>query len=142
MPNKGYKQTIDHRKKHSISVMGKNNPNYAVIMSKEQRLKISKSHVGLKGLSGEKGANWLGDNVGYAGIHQWLRLMFGSPKICEKCGTKNAKKYEWANITGIYKRERKNFMRMCTSCHHRLDKTIRNIHWMNYGKKISIPETN
>lgn len=64
---------------------------------------------------------WKGNKVGYSGIHKWISRKYGNPKICENCDTKNAKKYDWANISGDYKRDRNDWQRLCRLCHNRLD---------------------
>jgi len=70
---------------------------------------------------GEKTWNWKGTEVGYCALHNWLYLRVGKPQKCECCGTKTAKKYEWANISGEYKRDIKDWWRLCTSCHRYFD---------------------
>lgn len=72
-------------------------------------------------LSGEKQYNWKGDNASYFTIHSWLRRKYGSAYKCEKCGTKNSPKYEWANISKEYKRDVKDYIQLCNSCHSLYD---------------------
>lgn len=57
----------------------------------------------------------------YGSTHDWIKRYFGKPNFCEHCGSKTAKKFEWANISGEYKRERTDWLRLCTSCHHKYD---------------------
>ena len=64
---------------------------------------------------------WKGDDVGYIALHQWVRKHKGEPNECEMCKTKTAKKFEWANISGEYKRELNDWTRLCTKCHHEYD---------------------
>lgn len=66
---------------------------------------------------------WKGDLVEYRGLHNWINRNYGSPSICERCGSGNKKKYDWANITGEYKRERINWIRLCRGCHLKNDYT-------------------
>ena len=68
---------------------------------------------------------WKGDDVGYHGLHRWVVKMKGKPSLCEKCGTTKAKKFEWANKSGLYKRDVNDWIRMCTKCHHDYDDIIR-----------------
>ena len=83
----------------------------------------------------ENHPQWKGDNVGYQGIHRWLRITYGKAYKCENnnCNYKNPKMFEWANISGIYKRDRSHYKMLCSSCHKKLDYTeqkrekIRNI---------------
>jgi len=41
-------------------------------------------------------------------------------------GTKTAKKYEWANLTGLYDNIF-DYVRLCCSCHKKKDGIIKNI---------------
>lgn len=65
---------------------------------------------------------WKGDEVGYEGIHAWLRREFGLANKCEgeDCWGKS-KAYHWANISGKYLRRRSDFKMLCASCHLRYD---------------------
>lgn len=74
---------------------------------------------------GEKHPLWKGDNVGYSALHEWISFNWGKPKLCEQCGTTESKKFQWANL-GIYNRDRKNWKRMCASCHHKFDNLVNN----------------
>jgi len=73
---------------------------------------------------GKDHPNWKGDNVGYAGIHKWIKTQIGKPKKCEDCRSTTAKKYEWANISGKYKRSVDDWKRLCVKCHRRFDKHL------------------
>lgn len=65
---------------------------------------------------------WKGDKVGYFGVHDWMTKHYGQPIGCEVCGTTDSKRtYGWANISREYKRDRKDFKRMCMSCHRKYD---------------------
>lgn len=74
----------------------------------------------------EKHHNWKGKKVGYFALHNWLVRNFGKPEICENCGKADTRKQcmHWANVTGIYERERKNWKRLCVTCHNRFDKGL------------------
>lgn len=58
---------------------------------------------------------------GYHAIHAWVRTRLGRPMHCEKCGTTEKRRYEWANISGQYKREVSDWMRLCKPCHYKFD---------------------
>jgi hypothetical protein len=73
----------------------------------------------------EKNPYWSGDKILYRGLHLWISLNFGTPSICEDCHIPNKKKYEWANISGLYKRERSDWKRLCTSCHRKFDNQLK-----------------
>jgi len=90
-------------------------PKGIFIRSEEHKRHIGESQMG------EKHHAWKGNKVGYKGVHDWIGRNFGKPKFCEHCGTKNAKKFEWANISQKYKRDRVDWLRLCTSCHRNYD---------------------
>lgn len=72
---------------------------------------------------GAKNHKWLGDKVGYNGLHDWIIRHYGNANKCEDplCA-KVTKFYEWANISGKYRRDRADFKMLCRSCHRILDK--------------------
>lgn len=59
------------------------------------------------------------NNPGYHAVHNWIRNIFGAPNICERCGTRNAKRFEWANKSRQYKRDISDWERLCVTCHRR-----------------------
>jgi len=82
----------------------------------------------LASLSSPKGKNhyrYKGDKVGYKALHAWVNRVHGSPNKCEKCGDTSKRKYEWANKSGLYKRDIKDWVRLCVPCHRKFDGTIR-----------------
>lgn len=84
-----------------------------------ERKRRSRAMTGV--LAQEKNPNWKGQKAGYMAIHNWLRRYLGSPKRCENCGTTQAKRYDWANISGKYKRDFNDYVRLCVSCHLKMD---------------------
>ena len=62
----------------------------------------------------------------YTTIHAHIRRTYGTPSECEHCGTTESKKFEWANISGDYTLERKDWARLCVTCHRRYDLGIKN----------------
>lgn len=54
-------------------------------------------------------------------VHQWARKQFGKPSRCETCGTTEAKQFDWANLSGEYRKERSDWKRLCKTCHVKLD---------------------
>lgn len=87
---------------------------------------------------GEFSGSWSGDEVGYHGIHKWLRREFGKANMCESKKCEGwCKQYDWAKIKGKkYERKRENFKKLCTSCHRKYDMTqeqkklaIKNLIW-------------
>lgn len=75
-------------------------------------------------LTGDKASHWKGDNIGYCGIHQWIKKVLGNPSTCSECGTEELNNYKmhWANISGEYKRDVNDWKRLCASCHFKIDK--------------------
>lgn len=63
-----------------------------------------------------------GDLLEYKKIHHKISILFGKPKKCEDCGgVFTGKKIHWANATGIYNEDRKNWKRLCAKCHYKFD---------------------
>lgn len=64
---------------------------------------------------------WKDGKVGYSSLHEWIGVNWGKAKeyTCSHC-PKQA--LDWANIAGIYDRNRKNWMPLCRSCHKKFDK--------------------
>ena len=98
--------------------------------------------VGIKGMRGHTAWNkglkpdyvqkenhpmWKGDSAGYVAIHMWLKKYYGKPDRCENDPTHKAKRFEWANTTGTYTRNIKDYQQLCPSCHRRMD-------WGNFCK--------
>lgn len=63
------------------------------------------------------------DENKYKHLHYWVGKKLGKPMKCEKCGKENMKRYHWANISGKYKKELSDWMRLCVSCHFQMDKS-------------------
>ena len=86
---------------------------------------------------GEKNWLWKGDGAGYVAIHNWERRQLGSPQKCEWCGIDEKKRYEWANKDHTYKRDVKDWIRLCHMCHRLYDyihKPINLLHPKNLNK--------
>jgi len=71
-------------------------------------------------IKGEKSPFWKGNNVGYDGLHTWVRKTLGKPIKCSLCGVEN-KRIEWANISGEYKRDINDWKQLCCKCHSKID---------------------
>ena len=72
---------------------------------------------------GHKSWNWKGDSVGYRNLHKWAERYLGKAKECVVCGSLGSKKRncDWANLSGLYKRDIKDFISLCRFCHKRWD---------------------
>jgi hypothetical protein len=109
-------------------------------LSKQHCHNLSIAHMGIKQseesiekrvlqMRGEQHPLWKGDDVGYYALHVWVKRNYGLPIRCEYEGCHyprynmrnelmlKPKRYHWANITGIYNRDRTNWKMMCASCH-------------------------
>ena len=73
--------------------------------------------------------HWKGDNVKKSALHSWVQKHKGSPSECEHCGTTSAKQYDWANVSGEYRRDLDDFIRLCRSCHAKYDYSSRLPKW-------------
>lgn len=76
-----------------------------------------------KTLVGDKGYNWLGDDVGYSGLHIWVKKNLGKPPKCEHCEKDNlfGKAIHWANKDHKYRRNLEDWIRLCAACHTKYD---------------------
>jgi len=89
-------------------------------------------------LKGNKNPNWKGNSVSIRRLHRWISENYGRPKKCADCGlTDTNKRYEWANISGKYKRNIKDFKRLCSKCHRTFDN-----HLLARGEKHGISKVN
>lgn len=68
---------------------------------------------------GSNNRNWKGDNVGYAGLHLWIRDNLVRPKICPKCNERETR--DVANLDGNYSRDLNTWQWLCRSCHLVMD---------------------
>lgn len=58
----------------------------------------------------------------YSALHAWVYRQAGRPLHCVECGMDDpTKRYEWANISGEYKRDVADYRRLCVHCHRMLD---------------------
>lgn len=55
----------------------------------------------------------------YRTLHYWVEKQLGKPQCCEICGTQEPRRYEWANLSGEYRKELTDWRRLCMPCHHR-----------------------
>jgi hypothetical protein len=78
----------------------------------------------LKGfMANEKNAGWKGNNVGYFSLHAWVNRYLGKPTKCEHCGKDGltGHQIQWANTNHKYKRNLKDWIRLCAMCHQKYD---------------------
>lgn len=127
---RGKKLSELHKEKIASALKGRTPKNLAAF--------LAAAHASPKPRGPER-SDWKGDAVSYSGLHAWVRRELGTPQKCSNCGTIEAKQFEWANKSGKYKRDLGDWIRLCTSCHQKMDraKLIAN-GWKpwNKGRKI------
>jgi len=121
---KGYKFTLESRKKMSDSHKGKRH-------SEEHIEKIRKAMIGKKwskkqklNISGDNHYRWKKEKT-YRGIHFWINKWGIKPKKCSKCGKKK-NRMGWANKDHKYRMVLEYYMFLCPKCHGEYD-TINNL---------------
>ena len=67
-----------------------------------------------------------GDSAKYAALHLRVSVARGKPSLCMRCGTTEAARFEWANLTGDYANV-EDYVRLCGSCHRRMDGAVHNL---------------
>jgi hypothetical protein len=82
-------------------------------LSERQKENLSKSHIGIQ--REENNPSWKGDKAGYVALHKWIRRKMGNPTYCSN-NIKHGGRFEWANISGEYKRDIKDWHQLCHSC--------------------------
>jgi len=87
-------------------------------LTAEHRKKLSIAHIGKN--IGRKHGLWT-ETPAYTSLHSWVVRRLGKPKICYHCKSKTKKRYEWANIDHKYRRDVRDWIRLCTSCHRQYD---------------------
>lgn len=135
---KGVPKTEEHKKKLSSALKGSKSPNWGKRFSKETLKKMSKAQKGRtislegrinmsKSQLGSKGSRWKGGVDTYRAIHNWVNKWAIKSNTCEDCGESGlfGRKIHWANISGKYKRDLKDWKRLCIKCHKKFDKENR-----------------
>lgn len=78
-----------------------------------------------KRMSDDNHHQWKGDKAGYNSLHKWVARKLGKPEKCEDCGITGdrglKRNYHWSNVSGNYKRELKDWKRLCVPCHSKFD---------------------
>lgn len=66
-----------------------------------------------------------GTSSQYKYLHLLVNKAFGRPRVCEDCGSTDAKRYDWANNGSNYGYpyvvNREDWVRLCRSCHQKKD---------------------
>lgn len=99
------------------------------------QLKNNKFRVGKKPANafsseqtiGSNNINWRGADIKYGSLHDWVRYHLGKPKKCENCFMAEHWRYEWANVSGEYKKDLDDWVRLCKTCHVLIDNSARGL---------------
>lgn len=83
----------------------------------------------------EKNPKWLGDKVGYTGVHFWIIRRLKKPELCQNCH--NRKALDLANISQKYKRDLTDWEWLCRKCHMLKDGRMAKLHSKENAVKIS-----
>lgn len=123
---KGSMHTIKSRKKMSKSLMGRGSWN-AGLKGYTNTGSFQVGHGSINPPIGVDSPHWKGEQVGYSALHKWVKKNLGSSTSCELCPKTNltGRSIGWANISGLYKRDLGDWMRLCKSCHYRFDRRER-----------------
>lgn len=71
-------------------------------------------------------SKWKGTLKEYKILHYWVGKYLGKPKGCSMCKTViNTRGIHWANISGEYKKELSDWIRLCAKCHYEFDNVER-----------------
>ena len=125
-PPKKDLEFLYHTKGMSQAEVGKNYGTTQKVVYSWFRYLGIKSRIPFKrNQSGENNDSWRGDKATYAALHYRVEKARGKPKVCMACGTQEAGRYEWANLTGRYE-DTSDYMRMCVPCHRKYDKNRKN----------------
>jgi len=76
-------------------------------------------YVSGHGTKGERNYRWR-ERPSYNAVHLWARRSFAKLGRCQDC--EKEVPTEWANISGVYRRERDDFIELCRPCHRSFDR--------------------
>lgn len=84
-----------------------------------------------KFIHGDNHPGWKGENIGYAGIHSWIKKRIPKPDKCDHCGKlgkyvfyktgQKAWTIQYANKSGDYLRDISDWIFLCSRCHGAYD---------------------
>ena len=125
---KGQKHSEEHKNKIRQSLLGKKRKPF----SEKHRKNIGLSKIGNTNMLGKKHTQETKEkirikkrqteNLSYGVLHRRVEEILGKPRECENCDeTNNELLYDWANISGEYKEDLGDWVRLCRPCHIRFD---------------------
>ena len=117
-------------KEYSLREIGRQiNVHSSNIFNKMKKYSIPRREHSNSILRGEEHPSSIPINkLSYDGLHIRLRKHKPKPLQCSMCG--EIKKLELANISGKYKRDIRDFIWVCRSCHMWWDGRIKNLKYM------------
>lgn len=95
---------------------------------------------GIAGPSGDQHPQWLGEDVTYGTLHNWVSRNKEKTGVCAECGKRG--RTDWANISYEYRRDLDDWQELCHRCHLRGDRqagewgTAAEV-FPGYGKRVS-----
>lgn len=57
----------------------------------------------------------------YFRVHEWIIRIYGNASYCSNNPDHVNRRFEWANISGVYEKDIKHFIQLCMSCHRKMD---------------------
>lgn len=100
---------------NTFELAKKVNKSYEALHNKANSLGLKRQGHN-KGINlGKNNNQWSGDEVGYAGVHEWVNRHKPKPEFCEECGKIPPK--DLANISQEYHRDINDFRWLCRKCH-------------------------
>ena len=124
---KGHYVSDETKEKIRNKALGRKHSEATKIKIREARKSQKMTDKMLKSLELGRGENsilWKGDDVGYRALHRWVENHLGKPTKCEHCPKDNLSGHyiHWANISGEYKRDASDWIRLCALCHKKYDR--------------------
>jgi hypothetical protein len=74
----------------------------------------------------------------YQALHKWVAKELGKPNKCSLCEDTTKNHYEWANVSGEYKQDTTDWIRLCKKCHHKYDRISEKL-WYKRKKGVNSP---
>jgi len=68
--------------------------------------------------------SWKGSKDEYRALHYWVQGELGKPDTCTQCKRTglSGRKIHWANISGEYRKDLRDWVRLCAKCHMKYDR--------------------
>ena len=111
------------RKGEKSPMYGKKGPlnhNFGRKLSEEEILRIKERNKG----EGNPMYNHLKEDVGYTGIHRWVKTRLPKTELCQLCNI--IPPYDLANVSGNYLRDLDDWLWLCRRCHMDSDGRLMN----------------